>query len=321
VELHEGSLLIGRLPECDVMIDDALVSRMHARLSVRDDSVVAEDLHSTNGVYVNGVRITHSALLREGDRLLIGTTEVSLFEARPDARVAPLRRREPASRGPSRAPSVAPGPSIPASPRVPAPTTLPARGRDSFGRLELHLDELAIEPGINDSEARLIIDDGPPSARPTDLRALRSRASGVPSTGRADALEVIGALADRLANNGNLDEARRVLSSHLKRILQGATAGLTVPEEVCSLASRHALSLARWTSQSTWIDYVVELHLAARRAMSAATFSDFENVALSVGDFDRQLFGYYVDSLRDERALLTSEEQRVLERLMRLVER
>ena len=54
VELREGSMLAGRLPECDVMIDDGLVSRMHARISVRNDSVVVEDLHSTNGVYVNG---------------------------------------------------------------------------------------------------------------------------------------------------------------------------------------------------------------------------------------------------------------------------
>ena len=299
--LREGSLLAGRLPECDVMIDDGLVSRMHARISVRDDSVVVEDLHSTNGVYVNGTRITHSALLREGDRLLIGTTEISLFDARPDARVAPLRvRRDEPARS---------MPVIPPSPRVPASTTLPA-GRDSFGKLELHLDELAID-------AR---DAGPPSARSADLKALRSRTSGVPSTARADALEVIGALAERLAANGNLDEARRVLSSHLKRILQGATAGLTVPEEVCVLASRHSLSLARWTGQSAWIDYVVELHLAARRAMGPDTASLFESVALSVGDFDRQLFTYYVDGLRGERGLLTSDERTVLDRLIVLSE-
>src|SRR5687768_11491953 len=93
VELREGSLLVGRLPECDIAIDDGLVSRMHARISVRDNAVVVEDLHSTNGVYVNGTRITHNALLREGDRLLVGTTEISLFEARRDARVAPLRAR------------------------------------------------------------------------------------------------------------------------------------------------------------------------------------------------------------------------------------
>jgi pSer/pThr/pTyr-binding forkhead associated (FHA) protein len=303
VELREGSLLAGRLPECDVMIDDGLVSRMHARISVRDDSVVVEDLHSTNGVYVNGVRITHSALLREGDRLLIGTTEISLFEARPDARVAPLRpRRNDEAR--------VKVPTVPPPPRVPAPTTLPASPRDSFGRLELHLDELAIEPQ----------DDGPPSARSSDLKALRSRSSGVPSTARADALEVIGALADRLAGAGNLDEARRVLSAHLKRILQGATAGLTVPDEVCVLASRHALSLARWTGQSMWIDYVVELHLAARRAMRSETFTNFESVVLSVGDLDRQLFVYYVDGLRGERALLTEDERSVLERMIALGE-
>jgi FHA domain len=284
------------------MIDDGLVSRMHARISVRDDQVVVEDLHSTNGVYVNGARITHSALLREGDRLLLGTTEISLFEARPDARVTPLRvRRDELNL--SSVPVPSPGP------RVAAPTTLPA-GRESFGKLELHLDELAIESG----------NEGPPSSRPADLQALRSRRSGVPSTARADALEVIGALADRLASNGNIDEARRVLSSHLKRVLQGATAGLTVPDEVCLLASRHALSLARWTGQSVWIDYVVELHLAGRRAMNAETAGSFESVVLSLGDFDRQLFTYYVDGLRGERGLLTPDERQALDRLIALSE-
>jgi hypothetical protein len=140
----------------------------------------------------------------------------------------------------------------------------------------------------------------------------------VPSTARADALEVIGALADRLAASGNLDEARRVLSSHLKRIVQGATAGLTVPDEVRLLASKHALSLARWTGQSGWIDYVVELHVAARRAMSPETFALFESVMLSIGDHDRQMLTYYVDGLRGERGLLTAEERHVLERLFAL---
>ena len=56
---------------------------------------------------------------------------------------------------------------------------------------------------------------------------------------------------------------------------------LAVPEEVCVLASRHSLSLARWTGQSAWLDYVVELHLAARRAMSSETASSFESVLSS----------------------------------------
>lgn len=303
LELSAGSILVGRLPECDVMVDDGLVSRMHARISVRGDSVVVEDLHSTNGVYVNGARIAHSAVLREGDRLLLGTTEISLFEARRSARVAPLRLRFDEPRMPS--PTTIPPPAQPA----PRSTTSGSPPRiEAFGKLELHLDDLAIKPE----------DSGPVSARGVDLQGLRGRSAAVPSTARADALEVIGALAERLAASGNLDEADRVLSAHLKRILQGATAGLSVPDDVRLLASKHALSLARWIGRSSWIDYVVELHLAARRAMSPATFTDFESVLLSIGDFDRQLLTYYVDGLRGERALLTAEERLVLERLIDL---
>jgi pSer/pThr/pTyr-binding forkhead associated (FHA) protein len=295
------------------MVDDALVSRMHARISVRGQSVVVEDLHSTNGIYVNGARITHSATLREGDRLLFGTTEVSLFEARRNARIAPLR---PRSDPPGPRPSIVPSPrssSPPPAPSTPPPAgrgpkTLPPSEASAFGKLELHLDELAGP----------LEDSGPASARGVDLPGARSRNSTVPSTARADALDVIGALAERLATSGNLDEAHRVLSAHLKRIMQGATAGLTVPDDVRLLASKHALSLARWTGISSWIDYVVELHVAARRAMSPETLTLFESVMLSIGDFDRQLLTYYLDGLRGERALLSAEERLVLERLIDL---
>jgi len=299
LELSEGSILVGRLPECDVMVDDGLVSRMHARLSIRGESVIVEDLHSTNGIYVNGARITHSAVLCEGDRLLFGTTEISLFEARRGARVARMRLTPEGAKTPR---------VVTPAPVARGAKTLPPREAGAFGKLELHLDDLS----------GAVEDSGPPSARGAALQALRSRNSGVPSTARADALEVIGALAERLAAGGNLDEAHRVLSAHLKRILQGATAGLTVPDEVRRMASKHALSLARWSGQSAWIDYVVELHVAARRAMSPDTFALFESVTLSIGDFDRQLLIYYLDGLRGERALLSPEERLVLERLLQL---
>ena len=46
----------------------------------------------------------------------------------------------------------------------------------------------------------------------------------------------------------------------------------------------------------------------------------FESAVLAVGHFDRQLFTYYVDGLRGERGLLTSDERRVLDRLIVLSE-
>jgi pSer/pThr/pTyr-binding forkhead associated (FHA) protein len=84
---EQGSLVLGRGEEANIVLRDPLVSRVHARLTVLpDESVILEDLHSTNGVYVNGVRVSRpTSPLAEGDRLLIGTTEISVFSTRASA--------------------------------------------------------------------------------------------------------------------------------------------------------------------------------------------------------------------------------------------
>jgi pSer/pThr/pTyr-binding forkhead associated (FHA) protein len=270
IELGSGSLLIGRLPECDVLLQDALVSRMHARISVQHESVVVEDLHSTNGVYVNGVHVGHSTVLREGDRVLIGTTEISMFESR-DSSLTRIKQARRTSSSPSPATRIEPPTTAATKPIVIPVSSTPQR---AAGRLEQ-----------------------------------------VPSTARADALKMIGGLADRLAATGNLEEAAQVLSGHLRRILKGANAGLPVPAEVAGSASHHAFTLARWTRQPLWADYVVELHLSARLLMSAVTLAAFEDVASKLEDFDRMLLGYYVDGLRDRSATLSLDERKRVERL------
>ena len=49
---------VGRAPECDIYLDDAGVSRQHARLRPLDYGVEVEDLGSTNGSFINGQRVT-----------------------------------------------------------------------------------------------------------------------------------------------------------------------------------------------------------------------------------------------------------------------
>jgi pSer/pThr/pTyr-binding forkhead associated (FHA) protein len=299
MELGNGSLLIGRLPECDVLLQDTLVSRMHARISVQGDSVVVEDLHSTNGVYVNGVRVGHSTPVREGDRILIGTTEISLFESR-DSSLQRLRIARPASS--------APGDRV--TPIVNTPARLAAS--------PVAKPSSANQPAVSASNASTskVKTETKPVA-PIPLR-VPGRPEAVPSTARADALKMIGGLADRLAATGNLEEAAQVLSGHLRRILKGANSGLQVPADVASSASHHALTLARWTKQPLWADYVVELHLSARLVMSAVTLAAFEDV-ISRLDFDRMLLGYYVDGLQNRLAKLDIDERRRVERLKFLV--
>jgi hypothetical protein len=68
---------IGRSRECDIVLPDANVSRRHAEIRPRGNGWMVADLGSTNGVTVNGVRIEQAQLLRAGDRVEVGTTELT----------------------------------------------------------------------------------------------------------------------------------------------------------------------------------------------------------------------------------------------------
>ena len=66
---------VGRAPGCGVPIDyDAYSSNLHARLFRLDGDLWAEDLGSTNGTWVNTVRIGERTKLRKGDLLQVGGT-------------------------------------------------------------------------------------------------------------------------------------------------------------------------------------------------------------------------------------------------------
>jgi pSer/pThr/pTyr-binding forkhead associated (FHA) protein len=83
LELNQGEFFIGRSAECQLALDDPLVSRKHAMLKVGPDSVTIRDLGSRNGVVVNGTRIDTSRILLDGDRIVIGSQELTLIVSRP----------------------------------------------------------------------------------------------------------------------------------------------------------------------------------------------------------------------------------------------
>jgi len=62
---------IGRTPDNDLQLDAKYISRHHAVILVGPVNAVIEDLNSTNGVQVNGRRITRHTL-RDGDQIAIG---------------------------------------------------------------------------------------------------------------------------------------------------------------------------------------------------------------------------------------------------------
>jgi hypothetical protein len=70
-------LLVGRHPNCDVVVDEPSVSRRHAQLTYRDGAWVIQDLASTNGTLVNGERVGRTAL-RAGDIVTLGSLPILL---------------------------------------------------------------------------------------------------------------------------------------------------------------------------------------------------------------------------------------------------
>ncbi len=79
IVLDKPILLIGRHPDCDVILKNSgKISRKHCCVALVDNRFVVRDLDSMNGVWVNSERVNHSASLRMGDELMIGDLPFTL---------------------------------------------------------------------------------------------------------------------------------------------------------------------------------------------------------------------------------------------------
>jgi DNA-binding winged helix-turn-helix (wHTH) protein len=78
----EGEHLLGRHPDALACVEDASVSRRHARLRVQDGHAVVEDLGSRNGTFVRGQRISGPARIEDGEVVRLGSVDLT-FRAQP----------------------------------------------------------------------------------------------------------------------------------------------------------------------------------------------------------------------------------------------
>ena len=78
--LSKATMTIGRSSNCDIQVFTHFVSREHARLIVDRSRVVIEDLGSTNGVFVNSVRVDRQEL-QHSDLVTVGETQFRFLES------------------------------------------------------------------------------------------------------------------------------------------------------------------------------------------------------------------------------------------------
>jgi sigma-B regulation protein RsbU (phosphoserine phosphatase) len=79
--------VLGRHPDCEVVLDSASVSRQHAQILKENGQYYVEDLHSRNGTFVNGLLIQQRHLLQNGDRLKICDQAFTFYLDQPSDRM------------------------------------------------------------------------------------------------------------------------------------------------------------------------------------------------------------------------------------------
>jgi pSer/pThr/pTyr-binding forkhead associated (FHA) protein len=133
--LEGDQLNIGRDSTNEITINDAEVSRRHARLTFQGGKYVLEDLGSTNGTFVNGQRLAGPRVLKAGEVVSFGEQIVLVFEVTAnDPGATMVSPRAAAVPSVSRPVNPPPPPadyvgSVPAGPSPSASQPVPATGK------------------------------------------------------------------------------------------------------------------------------------------------------------------------------------------------
>lgn len=97
LRLGDGVTTIGRQDECQLRIKSSQVSRRHCQLAEKDGRLMVKDLGSSNGTFVNGVRIDGPKALEPGDTLTIGSVTFKIEGPGSASKAAVVAAAPPAS--------------------------------------------------------------------------------------------------------------------------------------------------------------------------------------------------------------------------------
>src|SRR5688572_5049805 len=100
--VNRDVLLIGRALTTDIPLDDAHISRHHARLTRQEEQLIVEDLQTVNGTLVNDQSLTKPQALQPGDVISLGPftirveqTVTPVLQSRPETSTYPIPPTKP----------------------------------------------------------------------------------------------------------------------------------------------------------------------------------------------------------------------------------
>lgn len=324
IAVPTGRFLIGRGTDCQLSLDDPLVSRRHAVIAVAEDGrATVEDLGSRNGVFLNGARVDKPERLDDGDVIRIGSQDICYYDALDSRPSAPRAARVTMQQIPMldfstedgftrpRTPELAPpppsAPVLALSPALePLPPSSPAGDVPSSKPSQRGLPATLAMPSIRD--LRPIEPDDPEES--TTIASGGFAASGRLGGG----LTIIGSVADKALALGRADEAERILSRSLSDLLSRAPRG-DVDAEVAERAASYAMRLAAATGRGAWVDYVFQLYTATRALPPARLVDELYAVVRKVKHTDKSVLRAYTACLKEISASFGPAERFVQQRI------
>jgi hypothetical protein len=258
LELPKGDFVVGRSRDCNLAVDDALVSRRHAVYRVREESVTLEDLESRNGVTLNGQKVSEPVTLRHLDRVTIGTQELILMEVG--------RNTEPPD---APIPCAHCGTDMTSEDRFCRRCGAPALGQRPPATT-VEFDKYEADSGAGDSDE---------------------------VTRKAVGLNLVAAIVEKSLAMNRFEEAERVVEKHLHQILQMAIKGSAPPPDMLRRATSYALTLAGGLERGRWVDWIFQTHAAAKVLLPSATVDTLHQLVRQIRYHDGRALRDYLATL------------------------
>ncbi|HEY0464675.1 MAG TPA: hypothetical protein VGC79_10715, partial [Polyangiaceae bacterium] len=154
----------------------------------------------------------------------------------------------------------------------------------------------------------------PVSEPRADTRA-ELRQPEVEATQRAEALELLGGVADKVLALGRGEEAERVLSTALNNVLNEARRGREPAARVVIKAATYAGKLADATAHGKWLDYTIELYAALRRPIPIELVDQMYAVLRRVDAVNLSALRAYLSILHAQTQAYAPNERFAIQRL------
>lgn len=308
LELPLGEFVIGRSDECQLALDDPLVSRRHAALRVSSRSVSIADLGSRNGVSVNGEKVQGEKRLKHNDRVTIGGQEMVVSEVTGEDAGVATRTLSQTLGDISLADvhrALAGGVSD-----EPTQASNSANLQDFAGSIRGSAPDLAAARSATPSAAPRM------DARVSDAPKDQSRER--PVVGQQPKLvatfRLLSGMADKALGLGKPDEAERLLGPVLHEVIE-AQRKKSLDASTAEQATTYALKLAALSQKGAWVDYVFELHGVANKLVSGPVVDELHGVVRKVKSVNLRLLRDYIAQMRERAANFSPTEKFAFNRL------